>query len=316
MAKEKWYRIYIFLFLDGLRRCLLLLPERWCQNASVVFGTLAYWILKKNRNTTQKNLKQAFALNKSSREIGRIVKHVFINITKVGIDVSRFPKLTRARLEKCVQVESGSLEHLDQALSAGKGVIALTGHLGNWELLGCYLRFLGYPGKVVGRRIYYRRYDQLVRDLRHQGLISTIDRRFSVREIVRELSKNHLVGMLTDHDVDHLEGVFLPFFGKPAWTLISPAKISVATHAPIVPMFMLHHRGFYRLVIDKPLWPDLESNKNKAVYKMTVDWSHVVETYIRRYADQWTWMHNRWKSSVFRRYYSVPPDITLDAVSV
>ncbi len=304
MAKQKWYRIYLYFLLEISRRIILWLPEKLSYTLAFFVGTKAFWILKRERKKTEQHLKKAFGPLLNDDQVSEIARKMFCNFSKTAVDICRFPKLTRAYLESIVRVEPEEIERLDQALLHEKGVIALTGHLGNWELLGAYICLSGYPGRLVGRKIYYDRYDQVVVYLRSEALLPTIYRHSSARTIVRELRKNHIVGISADQNVDHLEGINVPFFGEPAWTLVAPARLSLASGAPIIPMFMVHEESGYRLIIEEPIWPVRMEDKQESVRQLTFEWSRVMEKYIRKYPEQWTWMHNRWRAPVFKRTYS------------
>ena len=295
MSKTRKRRFFLYLGLEVLRRIVLVLP-RWVNLAVArALGFSAFWVLSKERAKTIRHLKEAFGDEKSDGDLQKIGQGVFVHLAQSAIDVLCFPRLNRKRIERLVYLESGT-ERLDKALARGNGVIALTGHIGNWELLASYFRFLGYPGRLVGRRIYYERFDQVLVSLRKSALVSTIYRDESPRQVLAELRANHVVGMSADQDIDSIEGLFVPFFGKLTWTPTGPAKIALASGAAIVPAFMLHDQNRYRLFIEEPIWPVEDVSKEEGVRMMTEAWSRVVEGYIRHYPNQWVWMHRRWKT--------------------
>ncbi|MBI4368269.1 MAG: lysophospholipid acyltransferase family protein [Candidatus Omnitrophica bacterium] len=295
MAKKKPYRIFLYFGLVLIQRIAAILPREVNYAIATALGTSAYKLLRKERAKTMRHLREAFGPDQSEEAINRIGRGAFVNLSKTAIDVLAFPRFGRKRFERLVHLE-GSTEKLDRVLARKKGVIMLTGHLGSWELLAAYFRFLGYPGCLVGRRIYYDRFDRLLVSLRESVSVSTVYRDESPRKILSRLRQNHVVGMSADQDIDSLEGTFVPFFGKPAWTPIGPAKIALASGAPIMPSFMIHEGKSYRLWMEDPIWPIENVSKAEAIQKMTVMWSEVVERYVRRYPDQWVWMHNRWKT--------------------
>ena len=298
MSKQRAHRFFLYLALEGFRHFILILPRRVGFALATGIGTFTYWILAKERAKTVRSLKEAFGNEKTDRECLRIGREAFVHLAKSGIDIFRFPLLNRKRVERLVSVEQESLNRLNAALKRGNGAIVLTGHLGNWELLASYFRFLGYPGILVGRRIYYEPYDRVLVSLRKSALVSTIYRDESPRKVLAELKANHIVGLSADQDIDSVEGIFVPFFGKLAWTPVGPAKMALASGAPIVPAFMVHDDdgGGYRLFVEEPIWPVEEGSREEAAKRMTEAWSQVVERYIRHYPNQWVWMHNRWKT--------------------
>ncbi|OGX05248.1 MAG: hypothetical protein A3G87_06555 [Omnitrophica bacterium RIFCSPLOWO2_12_FULL_50_11] len=295
MAKKKWYRFYLYLLLGAVQQFFLIVPRSAGHALAACMGTCAWWMLPSQRVSTLRHLDQAFGSEISAAERYKIGCGVFVHLSKTAVDVCRFPKLTRQRIVDLVRLDEGTGK-LDEALSRGQGVIALTGHLGNWELLASYFRFLGYQGRLVGRRIYFDCYDHFVISLRENALVRTIYRDEAVRLVLEQLKKNHMVGMSADQDIDSLEGIFVPFFGRESWTPVAPAKIALASGAAIVPMYMIREGRRYRLFIKDPIWPNRSRPRDVAVREMTEAWSRVVEQMIRRYPDQWVWNHDRWKT--------------------
>lgn len=295
MSKHKPYRFLIYLLLELVRHFFLILPRPVGIRLGRFLGYLVYLILFQVRAKTIRHITEVFGHEKSSREIQRIARSVFIHLAESAVDVFRFPRLNRRIIGRLVKLDGGT-ETLDRALSRDKGVIVLTGHIGNWELLASYFRFLGYPGCLVGRKIYYEPYDRVLVSLRRGGLVSTLYRDESPRRILEELRNNHVVGMSADQDIDSLDGVFVSFFGRPAWTPIAPARLAWASGAAIVPAFMIHEQDHYRLFIEDPIWPDEGTPKEEAIRNMTERWCRIVERYVRLFPDQWVWMHNRWKT--------------------
>ncbi len=307
MAKKKPYRFLIYLLLEFIRHIILVFPRRVNYAIAHGVGFSIFWSLRKERTKTLVHLKEAFGTEKTEEEYHQIAQNMFINLAKTGMDLLYFPRLNRLKIEKLVLNEEGT-EKLDCALARGKGVIALTGHIGNWELLASYFRFLGYPGSLMGRRIYYDKFNDVLVNLRKSGLVSTIYRDESSRKVLSALKDNHVIGISADQDIDSLEGIFVPFFGKPAWTPIGPAKLALASGAAIVPAFMIHEGDQYRLYLEDLILPDPDINKEEAVKQMTEAWSKVVERYIRQFPNQWVWMHDRWKTKIeFHKVQEVSP---------
>jgi KDO2-lipid IV(A) lauroyltransferase len=118
-----------------------------------------------------------------------------------------------------------------------------------------------------------------------------------VRQIVRLLRNNQVIGTLPDQDVDKLAGVFLPFFGREAYTPTGPATLAVTTRAPMLPVF-IHRLGPARhaLAIHPPI-PDPGGDRDERVLAMTEGWTRVFERVIARWPTQWAWLHRRWDTT-------------------
>ncbi len=175
-------------------------------------------------------------------------------------------------------------------------MILLTAHFGNWELMGALLRFYDYKGAVVGRQIYYEKYNQAILDLRGKATLRTIYQDASPREFLKVLKQNEILGILADQDIDRLEGIFVPFFGRPAYTLTGPVKLALASGAPIVPTFLIREGNRYRLLVEEPIRVEMKGSREETVQEYTSRWSRVIEEKIRAHPEQWAWMHRRWKT--------------------
>ena len=250
---------------------------------------------KDARRTTLRNLKFALGKVKKQREIKKIALETFENIGKNTIDVARFPKLTSSEVDRIVRAEG--LEHLDAACKKGKGVIALTGHIGNFELLAAYLSLKGYKLSVIGRDVYDSRLNQLlVRNRESVGLenISSTD---DVRNMVKVLKAGRILGVLADQDSTRVKGTFVNFFGKPALTPVGPAVLSLKLDSPLVPMFILRNENEkYKVIVKPELKLQSSGDKGKDIKDLTQKHTAVLEEIIRKYPSQWLWMHKRWKS--------------------
>jgi KDO2-lipid IV(A) lauroyltransferase len=127
--------------------------------------------------------------------------------------------------------------------------------------------------------------------------LTTIYRDESPRELLRRLHRNEVIGILPDQDIDSLNGIFVEFFGRPAYTPVAPAKLALACRAPILPNFLVRlPGGRYRILVEDPIRPEEYAGRPDAVEAVTTAWMKACEKVIRRYPDQWSWMHDRWKT--------------------
>lgn len=280
----------LLLFLDGL---FLLIPYKPALGIGRFCGILCYVLLRKNRRLTKEHLRFAFGGEKTEKEISYIAREVFINLGTGFAEVLSLPKI-KGMLNKIIDIRG--LETFDAALKEGKGVVAITAHLGNWELIPMYFAHLGYPANVVARRVYYEKYDEWVSFLRSNMGVNVIYRSDSPKKLLNLLKNNELVGIMPDQDIDSIEGVFVDFFGKKAYTPSAPVKLAMAADAPIVPLFIVRKNGRHTILVDEPFKVDKTQGKEAAVLEYTQKWSTIVESYIRRYPGQWVWMHRRWKT--------------------
>jgi len=252
--------------------------------------------LSRHREKSLKNLRLAFVKDKSEREIRVLARRVFEHMAQTGVEVLKFRRLNREKVEALVGTEEAEKKYR-KILGQKKGLISLTAHMGNWELLAGIFGLKGFQGGVLARRIYYEPYDRWIVGLRQAVGIRTLYRDDSPKALIKLLKRNEILGILADQDIDSVNGIFVDFFGRPAYTPVAPAKLAVASGAPILPNFLLWDQGDrYRLVLGEVIEPAVKTNREAAVRDITVQWMRACEEVIRRYPEQWGWMHDRWKT--------------------
>ncbi len=278
---------------QALRVAAQWLPFRVAQHLGYLFGVLAYGLLGAQRRLAQEHVAFAFGATVTATQRHQIVRQVFITFGQNFMEWLALPHLPPSRLERLITSEG--VEHLRSALSQGRGALMVTAHLGNWELIPLYLKHLGFEGGVVARRLRYPEYESFLTHLRNRRGVATLARE-SFKEVAAMLRANRIVGLLPDQDIESLEGIFVEFFGHPAYTPVGPAALSVLTGAPIVPCIMRRlDDGRFHLMIDPPLAIP-RGERPHAIAELTQAWSRVLETAIRRDPGQWAWMHRRWKT--------------------
>lgn len=293
--KFKFRRYYLYYWARLGAMIVGMIPLRPALVLAAAAGRLVYAVLPKYRRIALDNLRHAFRGEKTEHEIRAIARSVFENIAKCGVELLHFPELTPGSIGRLVTMRR--VEVLKEAFRKGNGVIILTAHFGNWELLALALRLNGYPGVAIGRRIYFHKYDAFLNSLRRTGDVNIIYRDESPKKALRVLRENRIVGVLPDQDVDAVSGVFIDFFGRPAYTPVGPVLLARASGAVIVPTFIVRDReGHHTLTFEDPITLVDTGDKGADAIENTRRWSHLLETYIRRHPDQWVWIHRRWKT--------------------
>lgn len=258
-------------------------------------GAFVYLILPKYRNIAIENLTYAFGKEKSAREIHALARKVFENLAKSGFELVQFPKINEKNLDKYVTLVGR--ENLDAGYAKGKGIVVITAHFGNWELMAATLRLYGCPGVTIGRRIYFDKYDKMLNYYRRVHDVNVIYRDDSPRKMLKTLKENKIVGVVADQDVDSVEGVFVDFFGRPAFTPVGPVGLAKATGAALIPVMIRREPDdTHTVIVEKEIELADTGDKEKDLVENTRRWSQVIESYIRRYPEQWVWMHRRWKT--------------------
>jgi len=292
--KFKLRRYYLYYLARVSAFKIYLLPRAVSMVLAGLAGAVAFLLGSKYRNIALDNLRSVFGSTKSDRQIQEIARAVFVNLAKNAVELVTLPKVSASNIDSLVSIEGRDI--LDRELAKGRGVIVVTGHFGNWELMPVTLRIKGYAGSVIGRRIYFDRYDRYLNSLRKAHGVEIIYRDDSPRKILKVLKSNGVLGIVADQDVDSVDGVFVEFFGRRAYTPLGPVSLAKVTGAPIVPAFMIREGRRHRLVFEKPIELVDTGNKDADNVENTKRWSDVVEAYIRKYPEQWVWMHRRWKT--------------------
>ena len=304
MAKKRPYRFFLYLAVRlaglpfyGLPRGLALFLGR-------CLGEVAFIMISRQRENTLRHLRLAFGDEKTPGEIRKIARGVFRHGAETAVDVLRLSRLRGRPIEKIVET-GNAFDVYRGLLQEGKGLISVTAHMGNWELLAGVFGLSGFEGAVIARRVYYEPYNRWIVNLRRSAGVETIYREQAARGIFETLRRNQVIGLLPDQDIASQEGVFVKFLGRPAYTPVAPVKIALLTGAPLLPNFLLREkRGRYRLLLGEVIRPRIETTREDALQKYTEAWMKQFEAVIRRWPDQWMWMHNRWKTQPS----SVPSD--------
>jgi KDO2-lipid IV(A) lauroyltransferase len=271
------------------------MPRSLAYPAARAFAWCGYHLAHRQRRAGLRNLAIAFP-EKSVPERLAILRGCFRNIGRLLVEFSHFPQLNRSNIPSYVVVDG--FENYLEGVHRGRGVIYLTGHLGAWELGSFSQSIYGYPLKFVVRPIANGRVEQLISGYRQLGGNAPIHRRNAAREIIQALRRNEAVGILFDQNTTRDEGVFAEFFGVPAATTPAIATFALRTGAAVVPAFLLWDETIrkHRLTFDRPLELVETGDRNSDIVENTKRFNRVLETYVRRYPDQWLWIHRRWKT--------------------
>jgi len=258
-------------------------------------GRLAYLIIRDARKRTITNLNLAFGERFDKKKLRRLGAQVFADLGKNVVDAVRLGKMGWEDVEKITEIEG--LEHFDTAYKMGKGVVGITGHIGNFELMAAYFSLKGYRTSVVGRELYDPRLDQLLVRNRESVGMENVPSSAGVKPLIRALRAGRLLGFLADQDSSRVRGFFVDFFGRPARTPAGPGLLAYKTGSPIVPMAILREgKNRYKIVIKPPLQLGFSGDREKDLIDVTQEYTRVLESIIREHPAQWLWMHDRWRS--------------------
>jgi KDO2-lipid IV(A) lauroyltransferase len=279
----------------GLLKTFGLMPRPLARPAAQIFAWCGFHVAKRQRRAGLRNLELAFPKLSNSERLA-ILRGCFDNIGRLLVEFSHFPQLNRDNIAQHVVVDG--FENYDNAARRGRGVIYLTGHLGAWEMGSFSHSIYGYPLKFVVRPIANRRVEKLISSYRTLGGNAPIHRRNAARDILQALRRNEAVGILFDQNTTRDEGVFAEFFGIPAATTPAIATFALRTGAAVVPAFLLWDENLHkhRLRFDPALELIDTGDRGHDIIENTKRFNLVLEGYVRKYPDQWLWIHRRWKT--------------------
>ena len=271
------------------------LPRPLARAAGVILAWTVYLFHVRLRRVGLRNLALAFP-EKSRRERARILHGVFTSFGRQAAEVALFPKYTRENIGKVVVYDG--FENFERALARGKGVLFLTAHLGAWELSAFAHSLHGHPLHVVMRPLDNVYLDRLTRRYRTMHGNSMVDKDDFVRGLLSAMKAGETVGILMDTNMTPPQGVFVDFFGIPACTASGLARIALRTEAAVVPGFTIWDPALrkYRLRFEPAVELVRTGNDDADAVANTALFTKIIEEYVRRYPDQWLWVHRRWKT--------------------
>ena len=194
-------------------------------------------------------------------------------------------------------VEVEGREHVDAALAAGRGVLLVTAHIGNWEMHGLAHGWLFGPIGVIARPLDNPALDDRLCALRTQGGNTVISKRKALATVLRFLREGRGVAVLIDQNVQEKDGIFVDYFGRPAATTTVAAALALKTGCAVIPSHaLIQPDGRYRLIYDPPLQWQPSGDRGGDIALITQRLTSVIEGWVREAPEQWLWMHRRWKT--------------------
>jgi len=276
-------------------KALGVLPRSVARGFAVVMMRFFYVLLPRLRKTADINLRIAFPDWTEARRKS-VTRGMLRNLGRMAVEFARFPKYTTANIERVVVLEGH--ENFLEGQRRGKGVLYLTGHIGAWELSSFAHALYGYPLHYMARPIENRRIDALVNGYRCLSGNRPIFKNESARVTLRVLKETGTIGILADQNTMPQEAVFVDFFGKAASTTTGIARLALHTGAAVVPgyAFWDEHLGKYRLCFEPPVKLIRTGDTERDILENTGKFTKVLEEIVRKYPEQWVWIHGRWNT--------------------
>jgi len=288
------YRLQYWLLL-ALVRFIGILPRPLARGVGLLIAGAAYHFHPRLRRVGLRNLGMAFP-GKPLAECRKILRGVYRSLGRLLAEFCLFPHYTRDNVAKIVTYQG--FENFEAAERRGKGVLFLTGHFGGWEIGSFYHSLQGHPMRIVVRPIDNPYVDQLVTRYRTLHGNSLIGKQGFARGLLAAMESNETVGILMDTNMTPPQGVFVDFFGIPACTAVGIARVALHTDAAVVPAFTIWDAVLRKYRVEfSPAVELVRTGDNEAdAVANTALFNRVFEEYVRKYPDQWLWLHRRWKT--------------------
>jgi len=260
----------------------------------VNLGRIGYRVDQRRRQYALKNLHLAYGDSLTRAERETLARQVFERWGESTIDFLRIPALSPAESAELVTAVEGR-EHLEAVRSDGRGFIVVTGHLGNFEFLGRWMADQGVPSTAIVREPSDPAFAAYVRQIREYGGNETLNRGTSPRELLSRLRAGRVVTLGIDQNATES---FIPFFNVPVGTVTGPAVLAFRTGVALLPAYCVREPdNSYRIIFDTPIEPATKEDRDAEILRLTHAASDSLERMVRRFPDQWLWLHNRWKSA-------------------
>ena len=270
----------------------LYLPSGFVRWLSIRIADIFYIIARKNREALKANL-QVILKQKDKNRINYYSRWIFRNFARSVVEFFRFSKVDAQFLKRFVKIEG--IKYFDQALALGKGVIAITAHIGNWELSGAVVSLLGYRLNVVALPHKNRLVDSFFTDKRRAKGIKVIPMGSSIKESFSVLAKNQMLVLAGDRDFSG-NGIKVDFFNKPAFMPKGIAVLSLRFGSPIVPAFLIRNNdNTFKLTVEEPIIYKPTGKRKQDLKNLTQKYVRVMETYIGRFPEQWSVFGKVWE---------------------
>ncbi|HET6169432.1 MAG TPA: lysophospholipid acyltransferase family protein [Terracidiphilus sp.] len=276
-------------------RCLGRMPRSLARFFADGLAWAVYRLFGRLRRVGEFNLQLAFPeLSAAQRRarLGAMYRYLGWQL----VEFCRMSGYTVPNTQGWVRTEG--LEHYLAASARGKGVLVLTGHLGAWELSSFYHSLMGFPMGMVIRRLDNRLLDQFVNGIRCHHGNRVLHKDDFARGLLTAMRGGDTVGILMDTNMTPPQGVFVRFFDRMACTAAGLARVALKTGAAVLPGFMLWEpaEGRYVLHFGPELHFEKTDDHESDILAATQQCNDVLEAWIRRYPDQWLWIHRRWKT--------------------
>jgi KDO2-lipid IV(A) lauroyltransferase len=271
------------------------LPRGAARRLGAAVGALAWALFPRLRRVGNRNLEMAYP-EWSAKQRTETLRNLYRMLGWQLAEFCHMQGYTPESVAALARVEG--LEHYVTARERGQGVLVITGHLGAWELSSFYHSLMGYPMSMVIRRLDNPLVDALVNRVRCQHGNRVLHKDDFARGLLSAMRNGDTVGILMDTNMTPPQGVFVPFFGVEACTASGLARVALRTDATALPGFMVWEEAEKKYVLrfGAPIELERTGDEEADIVNNTARFTKAIEEAVRRYPDQWLWLHRRWKT--------------------
>lgn len=271
-----------------------MLPFGIASGLGAAVGRLAFLLLGRRRRIAMENIRAAIGDPAGGVPARELARRAFVQLGRSFVE---FLWMSGRRPEALLQrVTLRGWEPLAERARQGRGAVMITGHFGNWELIGAALRAKGFPIRYLLPPQSNPASDAYFDSIRRSLGIEPVKIGFGMRDALRSLRAGDFLGMLADQDARRI-GLHVPFFGRPASTHTGPARLAVRSGCPIVVAFMLRlGGGRFESTMEPWLEPRPGADEEEEVLRLTAEVTRRIEMAVRGHPDHWYWLHRRWKT--------------------
>ena len=273
------------------------IPRPLARQLGNFLGDVGFWLDGRHRKVALDNLALALGDELTHRQRWDLARAVYHHLGQILFEVGWSVTAPDQELDRQVRIDG--LEHYRAAFAKGKGVLAVTGHVGNWELLPIVADRARIPINVVYRPLDFTPLNLFFERLRTRFGARLIPTSHAMIRIVRALKKKEVVAILMDQSVDWYDGVWVDFFGHRTCTSKGMALIAIKSRSPVLPVFLYREKTGFRAVFGQEIPLVVSGDKTKDIEANTLNYGKAVEQGVRRHPEQWFWVHRRWKKKPY-----------------
>lgn len=293
--RKRIKRTLRYLALRAVAAIVGVLPPRVARALGRGLGALAFTLARRHREQALDSVALAF-FDRDDVWRTRVAKDSFRHLGECAFELAAHRWIDPV-IDRYVEIPDADRQVLDAAIGRGRGVVVVSGHVGNFELLARRVAMSGYSCATIARETSDPRTTALIERFRDTGWLATIWRGTdgAARAMLRQLRRGGILGMLIDQDTD-VQGVFVDFFGRPAFTPRAAADLALHTGAAVLISFIHRRSDGGHAISIREVDPPSTGDRERDAREWTQTLTRAIEAEIRRVPQEWVWIHKRWKT--------------------